>query len=179
MTASAIVIECRARGVELSLKGSNILLRGIRRALDELKPTITAFKPELVDLLGSRASQGSVFVWPSTIAKYSACYTIVCPRCGDFVVPYFYLSSVGKFCPSCRRTEVDCRSCGHSHYWAMRVQGANGEDTYADRCLREGLGIPDCHKVCFSFVCGPFEDEFSAVVGLSRSFGFMMGEVKA
>lgn len=120
-----------------------------------------------------------IFVWPPTIAKCDACYTLVCPHCGNFSVPYFYLSSVGKSCPSCGRTDIDSKSCGHSHYWAMRVQGVKGEDTDADRTLRLSVGIPDCHKICLSHVCGPFEDEYSAVVALSRNFGFVMAEVKA
>jgi hypothetical protein len=120
-----------------------------------------------------------IFVWPPTIAKCDACYTLDCPHCGDFSVPYFYLLSVGKSCPMCGRTDVDTRSGGHSHFWAMRVQGLKGEDTNADRMLRLSVGIPLRHKICLSHVCGPFEDEYSAVVVLSRNFGFMLAGATA
>jgi len=119
-----------------------------------------------------------VSVWPFVIAKCEACYQIVCSTCGEFNVPLSYVLTIRR-CLLCGRKDIDCQSLGHAHYWAMQVLGQRGEEAEGDRRLKEALGIDSCHKICLSNFRGPFDDEFSAVMQLSKELGLVRREVKA
>lgn len=119
----------------------------------------------------------SLSVWPPVIASCEPCFELVCPRCGDFSVPYSYVLTV-RDCPSCRRTDVDVRASGHAHHWAMMV-GHLSVDTHHDQILRQSMGIAAEHKISLHNIIGPFEDEASAVVALSGQMGFLLPRASA
>lgn|GEM_PF-1754484 len=116
-------------------------------------------------------------VWPPVIASCEPCFQLVCPRCGDFNVPYSYVLTV-RYCPSCKRKDVDLRATGHAHHWAMMVRRLE-VDTRADRELRRSVGIADEHKISLRNIIGPFDDEASAVTALSEQMGFLLPRTSA
>ena len=118
-----------------------------------------------------------VFAWPPVIAQCEPCFSLVCPRCGDFSVPYSYVLTV-RYCPSCRRTDVDMRARGHAQYWAMRVERLE-VDTQHDVILRRSLGIDERHKISLQNIIGPFDDEVSAITALSEQLGFLLPRASA
>ena len=118
-----------------------------------------------------------VSVWPPVIASCEPCFSLVCPHCGDFNVPYSYVLTV-RDCPSCRRKNVDLRALGHAHHWAMMVERLE-VDTRPDQILRESLGIAKEHKISLHNIIGPFEDEASAVTALSEQMGFLLPRASA
>jgi hypothetical protein len=118
-----------------------------------------------------------IFAWPPVIASCEPCFQLVCPRCGDFNVPYSYVLTV-RDCPSCRRKDVDVRSLGHAHHWAMMVQRL-AIDNRPDKILRQSMGIAKEHKIALHNIIGPFDDEESAVTALSARMGFLLPRASA
>jgi hypothetical protein len=57
--------------------------------------------------------------------------------------------------------------------------GRLSADTEPDKILRQSLGIDVAHKISLRNICGPFEDEASAVIALSERMGFLQPRATA
>jgi len=116
-------------------------------------------------------------VWPPVIARHEPCYEIVCPSCGIFAVPLFYVLTIRR-CPACQRDAVDTRQHDHWHWWPMMVGASEKDDTSVEREMSDILGIDSRHKVRL-YLFAPFSDEFSAVMWLSKHMGFLLPRASA
>lgn len=117
----------------------------------------------------SHSEKKTTIVWPMLIARCDSCFRLICPFCGIFIVPFFHVLAI-HFCPKCSRHEVDTRSMGCSAYWALHIQGAKKEDARIESLLKGLFNVNSGYRI--AGIYGPYEDEISALVLVSKELGF-------
>ena len=108
-------------------------------------------------------------VWPMLIATCDSCFRLICPSCGIFIVPFFHVLVIHS-CPKCASHEVDTRSMGCSAYWVLQLRGVKKEDARIESLLKGLFNLDSRYRLANFY--GPFEDEVSALVLVSKEMGF-------